>query len=178
MKNSPWGKVQNSQILYEGVVAVSTGRHGGVKVYQKLNKLIPAYARKKDGWYEEDCEIAIPFFFLSVLNKKDQSENTLKNYFPSIWETATGKTLKLGESVEKDRTTFEKENINNWVVTSAYGDWHANVPKGKVGVVATLGGNRDYSNSKQFLIDEAEYKNRGQFDFVIDLTKHKETSFS
>ncbi len=63
-KSSPWGKIQDSQPMGEGVVFVSTAGHGGLKLDRVRNARIPALFRQKGGWYEEDCAIYIPFFFI------------------------------------------------------------------------------------------------------------------
>lgn len=56
---SPWGTVQDADPTGSPHIAfVSTDSHGGFKVSQGANKLIPAPLRKRSGWYEEDCERA------------------------------------------------------------------------------------------------------------------------
>lgn len=57
---SPWGKIQHVQHLGEGACFVSTAGHGGIKLDRKRNAMIPKAARRERGWYEEDCEAAIP----------------------------------------------------------------------------------------------------------------------
>lgn len=57
---TPWGPVQLVSYPQEGVVVVSTAGHGGIKLDRKRNAMIPKAARAKGGWYEEDCQAAIP----------------------------------------------------------------------------------------------------------------------
>jgi hypothetical protein len=65
---SPWGKVQHVEVMSDGFVVVSTAGHGGAKISAELEKSIPVSLRspflKKAGWYEEDCDILIPYYFL------------------------------------------------------------------------------------------------------------------
>ncbi len=56
---------------------------------------------------------------------------------------------------------------DNYVAISAWGDWHHNVPKGMVLVLATKGGIRE-NPRKWFLIPADEYK----MNFVIDPTRY------
>ena len=76
--STPWGRAQAVSVLVpDQMVSVSCAGHGGVKVYRTLNKLIPAPLRSpfmgKAGWYEEDCEAAIPLYFLhDRLPEKDR----------------------------------------------------------------------------------------------------------
>lgn len=56
---SPWGTVQDAEATGSPHIAfVYTDSHGGFKVSQEANKLIPAPLRKRSGWYEEDAERA------------------------------------------------------------------------------------------------------------------------
>jgi len=66
-----WGKVQHKEELAPGFWIVSTPSHGGMVICPALNALIPAeakalanYSQASDGQYEEDCDWAIPFWFL------------------------------------------------------------------------------------------------------------------
>ena len=59
---SPWGPIQNYEILAPGVWQVHTAGHGGIKLSAERNAKVPKLARNEDGWYEEDCEYAIPAF--------------------------------------------------------------------------------------------------------------------
>lgn len=56
--NSPWGAVDYRRMIAPGVVFVETPSHGGALVSPELVSLIPENLRTRDGWYEEDCEIA------------------------------------------------------------------------------------------------------------------------
>ena len=62
MKYSPWGAIQSTHTLADGALFVTTAGHGGVKLDRRRNAAIPAPARSAGGWYEEDCQWAIPAF--------------------------------------------------------------------------------------------------------------------
>lgn len=62
--STPWGKSQGGYQYMPSITMYHTAGHGGLKVFQKLNREIPAAFRNEDGWYEEDCDFAIPFYFL------------------------------------------------------------------------------------------------------------------
>ena len=65
--STPWGKAQDIEIINDSMAWVSTESHGGIKVSPYLNTMIPKILREKGGWYEEDCQWSIPFFFCQKL---------------------------------------------------------------------------------------------------------------
>lgn len=69
---SPWGKVQTCESVTPWMQVISTASHGGIKLDASHNRLIPATRRRKSGWYEEDCEVAIPLYFLFDLIEADR----------------------------------------------------------------------------------------------------------
>ena len=75
---SPWGLIDFATLLADGITAVETPSHGGVKVSRELNEQIPSIARDPDGWYEEDCEFAIPFIVFRDILAKSGDKYTLK----------------------------------------------------------------------------------------------------
>jgi hypothetical protein len=58
---TPWGPAQSVRLYIPGLGFASTAGHGGIKLDAARNRLIPPYMRRSGGWYEEDCEWAIPF---------------------------------------------------------------------------------------------------------------------
>lgn len=172
-KRSPWGKVQSAELLQDGVWVVDTPGHGGVKCDRKANAKIPAVFRKPGGWYEEDCDVAIPMLFLNLYRDSEQADrckNTLRDYYPDAYEKHFCVVLAPGESYKRDQQRFHEDNADKWIVTSAWGDWHALVPAGMVGVCAVQNG--CHNNPRWFLVPKAEYDTRGKFSFVIDVEKH------
>jgi len=41
---------------------VTTAGHGGIKLDAARNRKVPGPVRSRDGWYEEDCDWAIPAY--------------------------------------------------------------------------------------------------------------------
>ncbi len=60
-QDSPWGEVQTATVLATGIVFVDTAGHGGIKLSPERIAQMPEGARKRSGWYEEDCESLWPF---------------------------------------------------------------------------------------------------------------------
>lgn len=61
-KSSPWGIVQDEEVIADGVIYVSTASHGGIWVARELlpriSEEMKDYAKYWSGssqWFEEDC---------------------------------------------------------------------------------------------------------------------------
>lgn len=67
---SPWGTIQTAETVIPGMVLVTTASHGGAWLSPELEAEIPAKYRDighryaPAPWYEEDCDIVIPFAIL------------------------------------------------------------------------------------------------------------------
>jgi hypothetical protein len=161
---------------------VSTASHGGIKVTRALNAQIPEYMRCEGGWYEEDCDWSIPALVFADTITSDSlkksiadgsARSTLLSYRPEAFEKFTGEVVYPGMSYARDQEIFERDNKDNWVVIAAYGSWHAQVPKGFVGVTCTRGGLRGSGYPvAHFLVAETEYEARGG-NFVANPEKHQ-----
>jgi len=192
-KNSPWGAIQDCRELFEGVWRVGTAGHGGIKLDRKRNAQVPAYMRCDGGWYEEDCDWCIPaiVFAREWMEWADSTDwtnrdkemvsarNTFRNWHPDAyakWNDVPLESLE-GKSTIYDERLFNERHANDLIVTCAWGDWHKDVPDGKVGVLALRGGHRQTrpANPEKayFLLDDAEYADRSRFGFVIDPAKHQ-----
>ena len=173
-KNSPWGKIDQSKVVAEGITQVSTAGHGGFKLDRKRNSLIPVIFRKEGGWYEEDCEWAIVALFFPNAFSEDSRHiavKTVKDFYPDQFEKHFEVYIPTGDSYEKDTRQFAQQCYEKFVVTSAWGDWHHNVPKGMVGVYAR----KDSTNErKYFLVTASEYADRNHFGFVVNENVHQE----
>jgi hypothetical protein len=76
---TPWGTAQRAVILVEGMGRVATAAHGGIRLAPELNSLVPEHLRQEDGWYEEDEEFVIPYFFFeALLLERCEDADTLK----------------------------------------------------------------------------------------------------
>jgi len=68
--SSPWGPIQTVTPLGPDVVAVTTASHGGLRVsltaLARLPEPIRQTAYSGDGWFEEDCDWALPYLALGL----------------------------------------------------------------------------------------------------------------
>ena len=187
---TPWGAAQTVKILIDGIGQVNTAGHGGFKLSHERNLKVPLYMRQTSGWYEEDCEVAIPLVVFDTDLRRDGPEwlvelldkyppaKTIANYWPDWYERYFKVKLKSEESMVLRERAFKTAHANDYVVVSAFGDWQAGVPKGMVGVYATIGESRQepaWSNGKWFLVQAEEYRAR-QGSFAIDSARHQEVS--
>lgn len=173
---TPWGQSQWKRKVIPGVNFYATAGHGGLKVFKRLNALIPDNLRKEDCFYEEDCEYCIPYMFIPALKEKDpkgysNALESFKTWYPYDYEKLFDVVLQPGASFKKDEDNFLKENANNWIVIAA-----VSIGNNKVNCLATIGGQRTiYKNGvrfckaekKEFIIDKYEYDTRSRFGYVI-----------
>ncbi|WFU52244.1 hypothetical protein QA639_21285 [Bradyrhizobium pachyrhizi] len=183
-QSSPWGAIQDKRELAPGIWSVSTASHGGIKLSRERNAAVPKYMRAEAGWYEEDCQWSVaavihPIAFqrmIKIEGRPDKSEyeiavETFRGWYPDEYEQFFDVKLKRGESRARDERLFQIENGVNFVVSSAWGDWAHWVPKDMVGVCARRESDK---LEKWFLVDAPLYQKRGNFGFVIDLTRDLE----
>jgi len=68
--SSPWGTIQSITPLGPDAVVVSTASHGGVCVspaaFGRIPQPIRETAYSDGGWFEEDCDWAIPYLALGL----------------------------------------------------------------------------------------------------------------
>jgi len=169
-KRSPWGTVDSCKVVAPGIMSVSTPGHGGIKLSRANNAKMPEMARKKGGWYEEDCEwslvaLVFPEAFEGL---EDTAKSSAKNWFPEAYEAITGETVAVEESCTLKRRAFEAATADKFVTVSARGDWATDVPAGMVGVTARKKSTGETAN---FLVTAAEYDARNG-SFVVDEAKH------
>lgn len=182
LKHTPWGTPDHHQEHAEGIVFYGTPSHGGFKLDSERNAAVPDYMRCADGWYEEDCDWAIvatvhPIAFKDEPKALEEARNTLRNWHPDEYERFYGVVLQPGESFKKDERTFYRDHANDLLSVSASGDWHASVPKGMVGVSASIGGDRSAISKgtlRYFLVPADEYAANRRVSFVIDAARHQE----
>jgi hypothetical protein len=191
---TPWGKADHVKEVAPGIWQVSTPGHGGYKLDRVHNATVDAAWRRPGGWYEEDCEWAIVVLTFEQTFREQaptdhvfrstvvNAHSTARNYYPDQYTAVTGQTIPLAESRVLREREHKRAVVDKLVVVSAWGDWHPAVPKGFVGVFAVLGGVRvnfdanrisSLNPGKYFLVSEAEYKERNEFGFVIDESKHQ-----
>lgn len=172
-KTSPWGKPQTCTLIAPGIWSVTTASHGGLKLDTVRNAKMPAEARRRGGWYEEDCEWALavlvhPDAFIDSQFARQRAEAIAKHWLPDAYTAITGKPVSLEESPVLQRRKFDQENFTNFVVRAAVGHWAQGVPKGMIRAWARRASTGEEAS---FLVPEAEYAAR-KFDFVIDEARH------
>ena len=68
--SSPWGPIQTVTPLGPDAVAVTTASHGGLRVSPSALARMPAEIRQTaysgGGWFEEDCDWALPYLALGL----------------------------------------------------------------------------------------------------------------
>jgi hypothetical protein len=68
--SSPWGPIQTVESLGPDVVSVTTASHGGLRVsltaLARLPEAIRETAFSSNGWFEEDCDWALPYLALGL----------------------------------------------------------------------------------------------------------------
>ena len=91
-RRSPWGDVQHVEKLANGIFSVSTSSHGGIYVAPGVRLRIPEPWRQTPysggGWFEEDSDWVIPFYFLRDLLYPMASAATRNAYDSGYIETA------------------------------------------------------------------------------------------
>lgn len=119
---TPWGKAQHAELIYPGVMGVSTAGHGGAKVNAQRNKQIPTALRNRSGWYEEDCEMAIvSMYFDPDQGRRQRSVETVKNWFPHEYTKATGEPVQQHESYMLRKEAADEASEGRWVAVSGLG---------------------------------------------------------
>ncbi|MBX5206804.1 DUF7007 domain-containing protein [Rhizobium sp. NZLR11] len=171
--STPWGQSQHAVLYAPGIVAHTTASHGGFALSPDRNRLIAPGLRTDDGFYEEDCAwvaVAATYPNLSTDFEKRQADDILRDVYPEAWEARHGQVLQPGQSRAKDRSRFDRDNANRWVVVSAI---QSRQHPGFVECIAMLGGRRSTGcrapadEQRRYLVDEALY-DIGAFGFVID----------
>lgn len=177
--SSPWGRPDETEELAPGIWRVDTPSHGGIRVSRQRKAAMPEYIRAQaDGnWFEEDCAwclvaLCFPEAFPQTYaggNVLTAAMDTCINWYPDEYEKFTGDFIPVEKSYKLRERKFKADSAGKLVVTAGFGSWAHFVPKGKVGVCATIDGVRG-SPERWFLVDDAEYT----IPFVVDPTRHTE----
>lgn len=173
---SPWGTIQHVTAHADGIASVSTAGHGGIKLNRYRNAKVPAAARRKGGWYEEDCEYAIPVLtFPEAFDPThvEVARQSLKNWYPEEYTAVTGEPVAVEDSFTLRERVFRAENADRYVAVSACGSGPG-IPEGMIRVCATLGGLRGseaWSGKIYRLVPCEAYAKRDRFGYVLDGTE-------
>lgn len=78
----------------------------------------------------------------------------------------------MDEPIEQNEIDFYQQNMGKLIVTQAYGDWRAGVPRGMVYGIAVLNGNNNpqrhiEQEEKYFYIKKEQYSERNWLGYVI-----------
>jgi len=170
--STPWGMSQGATIYADGVVSHTTASHGGFKLDRARNTGLHPALRIRGGWYEEDgdwARVAVGYPDLFTDRENAMADRTLRDWEPDAWEAVHGRILSAEDSFTRDRQRFQREHADDWVVISALrSDRHP----GFVETVATIGGGRDSSRRRGWLVPTEEYC-VGRHGFVIDPACHR-----
>ena len=100
----------------------------------------------------------------------NQHIETMRNWHPEKFEKWFEVEILPGKSHLKDQRLFNEEHKNDYIGTSAFGDWHETVPEGFVGVIAKPGGRAGLGmgNELRDLVPANEYGARSRFGFVVN----------
>ena len=170
--STPWGPAQQSKAYGRDITFYSTAGHGGFRVAPSLLPLMPDYLRAADryadgnaGWFEEDCAWSLVVSAFPDRFDEKTRENakcTFRNTYPNEYEKFYNVRLQPGESHARDEELFLEAHVGDYLVLSAFGDWHARVPKGYVALFARRGGASDLrKDDKWFLVLTEEYQRQG-----------------
>ena len=186
-RNTPWGRADHVEQLCEGIWIVGTPSHGGVYVAPELWETMPPDMRETNysegGWFEEDSDLVLPLWHFNErileagmskwaceILRSGKLDESLRNSFPRVYARLFDVPIESlrGQSYTYDRECFLKENAENYVVTTAWGDWHEHVPSGYVGVCATPGADRTGKYCPAYkLVPKELYAARGSFGYVL-----------
>ena len=170
--NTPWGLSQGAVRYDEGAVFHSTSGHGGFHLSADRNSRVHPLLRAAGGWYEEDsawAAVATAWPDLFTTFELRQAEETLRDNWTDAWEAIHRRSLRQGESRERDARSFAQDHAEDWGVISAI---HSDHHPGLTEVVATRGGRRDLkSEERRFLVPSGDYE-VDRFGFVVDEARH------
>lgn len=98
--HSPWGPVQTVLPLGPDAVVVTTASHGGIWVSADGLARIPEPLRRTacsaGGWFEEDCDWAIPYLALGLHAFEPQGEATARDARRTLWRWHRAQAGLLG----------------------------------------------------------------------------------
>lgn len=176
VRRSPWGTIDSAYRYADGITQVNTPGHGGFHLSRARLRAMPEYFRAEcaqGSFFEEDCAwavVAITFPEAFAAKDLESAVVTLIGSYPDLYERHYGVTIEPGQSHTVDARAFRAANVDNFVVSGAWGDWEETTPKGMVKVFARK---ESTGEEKYFLVAAAEYDAR-RYSFVIG--DHAETT--
>ena len=163
-----WGTADQSEKIARGIMLYMTPSHGGyavtARVAATMHPALRSCGESRDGryWFEEDCAWSAvvcqwPELFTTIrgAGTVEAAKRTLRSWFPDEYEAFYGEKVKVEDSIVLQGRAFAAATRNQFVVQTAWGDWHEKVPKGQVGVLAKRAADGAVTHR---LVPEAEYK--------------------
>lgn len=172
-RDTSWGWPDHAKHYGEGIIFYSAPSHGGFHLDAARNEVMPDCLRNADGFYEQDeqwAKVATAFPDLFTDYERGLAEKSVRNWQPDAWEIIYGRKLDPSESFMREREQFHIDHANDWIVISSLA---SEDDPDQVNCVATLGGRRDTSQARAFLVPSEEYTYR-RHGFVIDEARHPE----
>lgn len=83
-QSTPWGTVDHSITVIDGMWFVSTPGHGGIVLSPERQNQMPLYLRKHNflgknaPYYEEDCSFCLPLVFFEDEIKRDSPDHEIR----------------------------------------------------------------------------------------------------
>ena len=104
---SPWGGIQTVTSLGPDAVSVTTASHGGILVSPAALARIPEPLRRTafsaGGWFEEDCDWAIPYLALGLdVFEPERGAAMRRAAIRTVRQWHAGHTALLGVGPEED----------------------------------------------------------------------------
>lgn len=114
---TPWGDADAIEELGDrGILFASTPSHGGVYVPDEVRAEWPEPFRSWvsdihgwTGWYEEDCEIAIPILMSELEFDRDGAIATLRHYYPELYDAYVVIQQERIAALERELETLKSE---------------------------------------------------------------------
>lgn len=111
---SPWGTIENHDVLAPGIDDVWTAGHGGYKLSRKRQAEVHPAWRRADSWYEQDCAWSVAavthYKDLSRLKFED-AHSEARRYFPDEYTAVVGKDPERYGLTEFRPITAEESDI-------------------------------------------------------------------
>lgn len=191
--SSPWGPIQHVTHHGEGIAQVDTDGHGGVKLSAARNRAIPAAMRSRSGWYEEDCEAAVPMWhypdeFADERRNAERirqfAESSLRDWHPDDYEALTGREAteensrtRAHRARERSVQQHRKAHSDEFVTLGAGSDnrHHSWAPDGYAVCEARMD---DTGETGHYLMDKSDVITDGMYGqhVVVDPNRHVDVS--
>ena len=129
---TPWGTSDHSEKVAPGIIFYGTPSHGGYHLSPKRNAKVAEPLRRKDGWYEEDCDYArvlLTFPELFAPERVAEAKRSVKSWAPDEYTEATGEPVAVEESfILRERAkAHENDPIVTYTTAPADYDWFGTV---------------------------------------------------